>query len=128
VEENKTSEGDTKQGISMDSKYTRENNIDGSGDWGSITLYQVPPTGSNKIVTGDTSELGNELQVVLYQPSRIRLVERVSRNKEWSTDPEGTSSNSKNTNIPHCVKMVELLRRAYDEGFHDKNKDDDDYY
>jgi hypothetical protein len=62
----------------MYSKPTRENDINDFGDWGSVTPYQVSPTGCSKAITGDTSELGNEFQAVLYQPLRIRLVGRAS--------------------------------------------------
>ncbi|KAG1138305.1 hypothetical protein G6F37_010754 [Rhizopus arrhizus] len=57
----------------MDSGITGENNFNDTSYWGSSTPHSLPTTGSGEIPPSITSELGKNLQLILYQPRRTSL-------------------------------------------------------
>lgn len=104
TEKNQTGQEDEQHFLSMDSRTIGENNVYDSCDRGSPPPHQVSTETSRMGTPNSSSELGNELQVVLYQPPRIRLVGNISRTEERSTDPKNNPKNASNTNLCRCVE------------------------
>ncbi|KAG1320249.1 hypothetical protein G6F62_011422 [Rhizopus arrhizus] len=76
----------------MDSGITGENNFNDTSYWGSSTTHSLPTTGSGEIPPSITSELGNNLQLISYQPRRTSLMGNVLIHVDASDSGWGISS------------------------------------
>ncbi|KAG0848661.1 hypothetical protein G6F17_011455 [Rhizopus arrhizus] len=91
-----------KEILPMDSGITGENNFNATSYWGSSTTHSLLTTGSGEISPSITSELGNNLQLILYQPRRTSLVGNVCNAKEWPSNPDNHNICSTNSDPRRC--------------------------
>ncbi|KAG1140768.1 hypothetical protein G6F37_012928 [Rhizopus arrhizus] len=69
---------------------------------GKSTTHSLPITGSGEIPPSITLELGNNLQLILYQPRRTSLMGNVCSVKEWPSNPDNHSICSTNSDPRRC--------------------------
>ncbi|KAG0927345.1 hypothetical protein G6F57_014696 [Rhizopus arrhizus] len=72
-EENQTSQKDDQYVLPVVSRFVGEDNVHNTSDWGSTASYQISTERSSMGITVNSSKLGNELQIIVYQHPRIRL-------------------------------------------------------
>lgn len=104
IEENQTSQKNDQYVLPVVSKLFGEDNIHNTSDWGSTPSHRVSTERSGMDVTVSSSKLENELQIVLYQPPRIRLVGRTPREEKRTANPKDEANITYNTNLCGCVK------------------------
>jgi hypothetical protein len=88
----------------MDSRNAREDDVDNSGNRrGSIT-YSISSTRPGEESTPDTSRLGSNLQVVLYQPRRTPLVGGFYLSEKWTSNPKDCIGNPEGNYSCRCFQ------------------------
>ncbi|KAG1440008.1 hypothetical protein G6F56_012081 [Rhizopus delemar] len=90
--ENQTSDDIAQEVVQMDSRSIGEDDLDDTGSRRSSTTYQVLTKGSVEDITPNTPKLGNNLQLVKYQPGRVTLVGDLHNTEEWITNSEDSSN------------------------------------
>ncbi|KAG1140235.1 hypothetical protein G6F37_013015 [Rhizopus arrhizus] len=104
IEENQATAKNTNSDMPMDSRNAREDDVDDSGNRrGSIT-HSISSTRSGEESTADTSRLGSNLQVVLYQPRRTPLVGEFCLSEEWTSNPKDCTCNPEGNNSCGCFQ------------------------
>ncbi|KAG0864788.1 hypothetical protein G6F16_010745 [Rhizopus arrhizus] len=103
-EENQTSQKDDQYVLPVVSRFVGEDNVHNTSDWGSTPSYQVSTERSGMGITGKSSKLGNELQIILYQHPRIRLVGEAPREEKRTANPKDEANITYNTNLRGCVE------------------------
>jgi hypothetical protein len=88
----------------MDHQSSWENDVDHSGNKRSLTSYQIYTKGFIKNAEYIESELGNNMQVVLYKPVRTRLVETVYHQEERAANSKDITYDTKSNNTRRCIK------------------------
>ncbi|KAG1042355.1 hypothetical protein G6F43_011925 [Rhizopus delemar] len=95
----------SEENVQMDSRTTREDDFhDSSSGRGSIT-YKIPTTGPVEDITPDETELGSNLQIVKYQPSRVTLVGNFHNTEEWPPNPKNSSKKPEDDHSCRCIKQ-----------------------
>ncbi|KAG1166355.1 hypothetical protein G6F36_012975 [Rhizopus arrhizus] len=93
------------ENVQMDSRSTREDDFhDSSSGRGSIT-YKIPTTGPVEDITFDETELGSNLQIVKYQPSRVTLVGNFHNTEERPPNPKDSSRKPEDGHSCRCIKQ-----------------------
>ncbi|KAG1639576.1 hypothetical protein G6F44_007697 [Rhizopus delemar] len=93
------------ENVQMDSRTTREDDFhDSSSGRGSIT-YKIPTTGPVEDITFDETELGSNLQIVKYQPSRVTLVGNFHNTEERPPNPKDSSRKPEDGHSCRCIKQ-----------------------
>ena len=96
---NQTSRDVTTAIIQMDSQLIGEDDSNDPSGGGSIASYPLP---AERFITSSspfTPELGNNMQLVLYRPPRLTVVENVSNKEERLTNSEDKTGNSKGQHL-----------------------------
>ncbi|KAG1258167.1 hypothetical protein G6F68_008917 [Rhizopus microsporus] len=104
-EENTTGADISKEVVQMDSKSIGENDRHDTSSRRSSITYQVFTEGFIEDITPDTPKLGNNMQLVKYQPARITLVGDLHNSEERVTNPEDSSSQSEYDNSRGCIQQ-----------------------
>ncbi|KAG1043950.1 hypothetical protein G6F43_011537 [Rhizopus delemar] len=95
----------SEENVQMDSRTTREDDFhDSSSGRGSIT-YKIPTTGPVEDITFDETELGSNMQIVKYQPSRVTLVGNFHNTEERPPNPKDSSRKPEDGHSCRCIKQ-----------------------
>ncbi|KAG1369256.1 hypothetical protein G6F61_012487 [Rhizopus arrhizus] len=103
-EENQTSQKDDQYVLPVVSRFVGEDNVHNTSDWGSTASYQISTERSSMGITVNSSKLGNELQIIVYQHPRIRLVGEAPREEKRTANPKDEANTTYNTNLRGCVE------------------------
>jgi len=89
----------------MDIRSTREDDFHDSSSRRSSITHTIPTTGPVKNITPGSLELGSNLQIVKYQPSRVTLVENLHNTEEWSPNPKDSSGKLEDDHSRRHIKQ-----------------------
>jgi hypothetical protein len=113
-EENSTISYVSKENMSMDRRTFREDDLNDSSDRRSVTTHTVSAEGLIKNTAQNESELGINMQLVLYQPRRTTLVGEVHGSKEWITDSEDNDIQSEDNSS--CGRIRQRMGNKFNNG------------